>query len=156
MEHVVGEKQVEEASVLTAVGFWQSDKGQCRILRDAITFQLSYEELIGDGSSRLFGRLEETGVDSEKYSCWKASLMILDRDQEPWYGVSYGEQPDIVGHIHLRLLCEDKLQMETRIRHGEDEEWQSNTAFDPVLEDSDVADQLDDFLKRLRELRATY
>merc|ERR1712046_303526 len=130
-----GEKQSNEASVLTSVGFWASDKGFCHIFRDKITSQLSYEELIGDGSEKIFGRLDETGKGDEDCFCWEASLMIIEKDDEPWYGPSCGEQPEVIGEVHVRLISLEPPHMETKIR-TEGEPWQPAVSFNPMPADS--------------------
>ena len=68
--------------------FWESEAGQYHIFFDKITAQLTHEELIGDGSEHLHGRLvamDSSDADSGS-SRWKASLMILEEAQSPWYG----------------------------------------------------------------------
>jgi len=115
-------------------GFWASSKGECHIFDDPITNQLSYEESVGDGSERLHGKLElvESGTDGATGPCWQASLMILEEGQSPWYGPSFGEKPEVVGDIRLRLLdamAEGTPQIETRIKGKDDKEWEAPVLF---------------------------
>eukprot|EP00929_Paragymnodinium_shiwhaense_P011371 TRINITY_DN116990_c0_g1_i1.p1 TRINITY_DN116990_c0_g1~~TRINITY_DN116990_c0_g1_i1.p1 ORF type:complete len:163 (+),score=28.66 TRINITY_DN116990_c0_g1_i1:75-491(+) len=131
--------EVEDAEKLVC-GFWKSDKGECRIFADKITSQLSYEELIGDGSERLHGRLVPLSEDeSEKnaagVTCWEAELMILEEGQGPWYGPSCGPKPDVVGSIRLRLTPGSPPSMDTRIKVDGEEDWQDPTVFKPVNEE---------------------
>ncbi|CAE8587555.1 unnamed protein product [Polarella glacialis] len=134
--------QVTTASaqaVMASIGFWMSDAGQCHIFEDTITCQLTYEELLGDGSERLHGRLkavpaEEGAGDSTN---WQAELMILEEDEGPWYGPSCGEKPDVVGEIKvtLRELSKGVLQLETRVKTEDDKDWAAPVLFSPVKED---------------------
>merc|ERR1712129_17969 len=135
----VEEKQTSEASALTSTGFWKSKNGEVHIFRDKITNRLSYEELIGDGSERIFGFLDETGENAEGCACWEAELMIFEEGEQPWYGPSSGEKPEVIGTVQVRLLRGDSPQMETCIKTAGDEAWQPATVFDPVPEDSSGA-----------------
>merc|ERR1719442_94986 len=110
-------------------GFWSSDNGQCHIFLDKITHQLSYEELIGDGSERLHGRLEAEAGDNAETSTfsWQASLAILEQGQDPWYGPSCGPKPEELGKIKVTLRpASDSTEatLETRIKSDDDEDWQ--------------------------------
>jgi len=110
-------------------GFWASEGGEFRIFDDSITGQLSFEELIGDGSERLLGRLEDIGKGADGCQRWKAELLILEADEVPWYGPSSGPKPEVVGDIMvtLRLKEDGSPEVETRIRTKEDDDWQKPT-----------------------------
>merc|ERR1712232_1247964 len=114
------------------MGFWKSEKGECRIFRDKNTNQLSYEELIGDGSERLHGRMMQIAEEaSEKAGagvvCWEAELMILEEDDGPWYGPSYGPKPDVVGSIRVRFSLGSPSSLDTRIKVEGKKDWQDPT-----------------------------
>uniref|UniRef100_A0A7S1AI72 Uncharacterized protein n=1 Tax=Noctiluca scintillans TaxID=2966 RepID=A0A7S1AI72_NOCSC len=115
-------------------GFWKSANGECHIFKDKCTNQLTYEELIGDGSERLHGRLVDVSTDENGVACWQAALMVLEKNQGPWYGPSCGEKPDDVGDIVVRLLRGPPRQLETRIREEGEKEWQPPTLFELVSE----------------------
>lgn len=112
-------------------GEWISEKGRCVIREDRMTSRLAYEEPLGDGS-RLHGWLLKqdagkiaAGVDDV---VWEAALVMLDEGQMPWYGPSFGEEPEALGDIQVRLRPSGSL--ETRIRvTDEDTEWQPPVAF---------------------------
>lgn len=110
-------------------GFWASEAGEFRIFDDSITGQLSFEELIGDGSEKLLGRLEDIGKGADGCQRWKAELMILEADEAPWYGPSSGPKPEVVGDIMvtLRLKEDGSPELETRTKTEEDDEWQKPT-----------------------------
>merc|ERR1719310_1440358 len=82
-------------------GDWKSDKGECRIFVDHITHRMSYEECFGDCDDRLHGWLEPREGEKDSY---QAELMILEDGICPWYGPSYGEKPEVVGDIRVRLV----------------------------------------------------
>jgi len=121
-------------------GYWGSTKGECRIFEDHMTSQLSYEEPLPDGC-RLHGFLlpdDEAASASASASasacegmrCWQAELVILDEDQRPWYGPSFGERPEVVGDIQVTLRPGTPAILETRIRVAEeDTDWQSPVSF---------------------------
>lgn len=106
-------------------GAWVSEKGECKIFLDRMTSRLSYEESLPDGG-RLHGWLLRNGQNL----CWESRLWYLDEDQGPWYGPSFGEEPEAVGFILVRLCPGSPPTMETQIRVlGEDDDWQSPTSF---------------------------
>eukprot|EP00929_Paragymnodinium_shiwhaense_P003858 TRINITY_DN104553_c0_g1_i1.p1 TRINITY_DN104553_c0_g1~~TRINITY_DN104553_c0_g1_i1.p1 ORF type:complete len:224 (-),score=54.13 TRINITY_DN104553_c0_g1_i1:112-711(-) len=109
----------------TVLGDWASPKGTCRIFNDTKTNRLSYEEFVED-ELRLHGWLER----AEEENCWESSLWLLNEDEDPWYGPSYGPMPDILGCIQVRLIPGATDQIETRIRMAEEgEDWQEPTTF---------------------------
>jgi len=122
-----GGGSVEEA----VRGTWVSYKGECRIFEDHITSRLAYEELLQDGDGqRLHGWLVQKGSQAE--GVFQASLSILEEDEGVWYGPSFGEQPEAVGDIQVRLLRKGSgpPELETRIRvKEEDSEWQEPVTF---------------------------
>mmetsp|Transcript_38498 Transcript_38498/g.106091 ORF Transcript_38498/g.106091 Transcript_38498/m.106091 type:complete len:192 (+) Transcript_38498:79-654(+) len=112
-------------------GVWNSEKGECRIFEDHITNRLSYEEPIGDdGDCRLHGWLDACTAEGGTLT-WQARLAILEDGETPWYGPSFGEEPETVGDIQVRLLSGSTPPMlETRIHvDGEDEDWQPPVTF---------------------------
>merc|ERR1719487_202634 len=96
----LGESSPDEA----LHGTWDSGKGKCRIGKDMITARLFYEEALAEGE-RLHGWLNT--VDKEK-SLWQGSLGLLKAGRGPWYGPSFGEPPQTVGDIQVRLLPDQK------------------------------------------------
>lgn len=113
------------------VGEWISDKGECFIGEDRITSRLAFEEPLGDGS-RVHGWLVKqepgTTADDGSLACWQATLTLLDEGQGPWYGPSFGQEPEALGDIQVRLLVSGGLQ--TRIRVAdEDTDWQPPVTF---------------------------
>ena len=58
--------------------------------------------MIGDGSERLYGRLEG-GENLDGIYTWTAMLSILEKDDTPWYGPSWGEKPVSIGNIKVNL-----------------------------------------------------
>ena len=76
---------------------------------------LSFEELVDD-SGYLHGWLDRNR------DGWQARLSFYDMDEEPWYSLSCGKEPEYVGDIHLRLLSETVI--ETQIKFSDDDEWQ--------------------------------
>mmetsp|Transcript_7448 Transcript_7448/g.20111 ORF Transcript_7448/g.20111 Transcript_7448/m.20111 type:complete len:180 (-) Transcript_7448:95-634(-) len=106
----------------SVIGNWKSAKGGCRVFEDHITSRLSYEEPIGDGS-RLHGWL----VKRDDEQIWESSLSVLEEGERPWYGPSFGEEPESVGDIRVRLTGKG---VETQIRvDGEDNDWQPPVCF---------------------------
>jgi len=112
-------------------GTWVSYKGECRIFEDHITSRLAYEELLNDGDGqRLHGWLVRKGSEAE--GVLEASLSVLDEDEGVWYGPSFGEEPESVGDIQVRLLRKGlgPPELETRIRvEEEDSDWQPPVMF---------------------------
>jgi len=118
-------------------GFWAAEGGECHIFDDKITAQLTYEELIGDGSERLHGRLEAVEGTPD---LWKATLMILEKGQGPWYGPSCGEKPEEVGEIKVTLKKKPAeeggaWQLQTQIKTEDDDDWQAPVLFMPLEEE---------------------
>lgn len=106
-------------------GHWVSPKGECKIGFDSMTRRLNYEEFL-DGGGRLHGWLVQEGNDL----CWQSALWILDEDQLPWYGPSFGEEPERVGDIMVRLLPGPPVRLQTQIRvMDEDTDWQAPVTF---------------------------
>jgi len=146
-EHLVHQSEMQEGkeddeamcvSRDKACGRWVSTKGKCRIFHDKMTNQLSYEELMKD-SCRLHGFLVrkpvagelEAGADScaEVDSLWEAQLAVLESDERPWYGPSFGEEPEFVGAIQVRYRhSADQLLTQIRVA-DEDADWQPETEF---------------------------
>eukprot|EP00927_Polykrikos_kofoidii_P071120 TRINITY_DN67447_c0_g1_i1.p1 TRINITY_DN67447_c0_g1~~TRINITY_DN67447_c0_g1_i1.p1 ORF type:complete len:178 (+),score=41.75 TRINITY_DN67447_c0_g1_i1:80-535(+) len=136
-------------------GFWASDSGECHIFNDKVTNKLSYEELIGDGSERLHGWLEEVAIDGENEKdresgpcyTWQASLSLLEKGDQPWYGPSCGEQPEVVGDLQVIVRPSSDgspPQFQTRIKTDDDEDWQAAVSFKPVPEDEVAAESKDE------------
>merc|ERR1719174_2037694 len=123
---IVIEDEGDSSSTEEAIhGQWKSSGGECRIFLDSMTRRLAYEELLGDGS-RLHGWLVRKGSEL----CWQSTLWILDEDQTPWYGPSFGEEPDRVGDILVRLLPGRPVKIQTQIRVAdEDNDWQPPVTF---------------------------
>ena len=89
-----------------------------------------------DDSGYLHGWLDKNS------DGWQAMLAFYDILEEPWYSLSYGEEPEYVGdirvdpcyssycgeepeyvgEIHIRLLSETTI--ETQIKFSDDDEWQ--------------------------------
>mmetsp|Transcript_64688 Transcript_64688/g.189258 ORF Transcript_64688/g.189258 Transcript_64688/m.189258 type:complete len:234 (-) Transcript_64688:47-748(-) len=117
----------ESQDPFTAVrGEWVSAKGECCIFEDHRTSRLSYEESLDNGC-RLHGFLSKLdGFREEGVTMvWEAELAILESDEEPWYGPSFGERPEPVGDIQVRFLPGSPVTLESRIRvAGEDDDWQ--------------------------------
>lgn len=110
-------------------GKWVSGNGECAIFEDQMTGRLCYEEMIDGGDQLLHGWLIRR---SDEDTCWQATLMIQEPDQLPWYGPSFGEAPEAVGDIQVRLLPGAKRTLETRIRVAEeDTNWQPPVTFTP-------------------------
>lgn len=105
-------------------GDWCSDKGECSIFDDRITSRLAYEEKFPEGN-RLHGWLVRQTDQNDKPmdpAIWTSKLWILEEDEAPWYGPSFGEEPEYVGDIQVSLLPEGRIQ--TRIKVvDEDDEW---------------------------------
>ncbi|CAE7457327.1 UVR8, partial [Symbiodinium sp. CCMP2456] len=73
--------------------------------------------------------LSEGGDASEgSVACWIATLHLLEEDELPWYGPSFGEEPEALGQIKVELLPGRRLQTSIRIE-DEDDDWQSPTPF---------------------------
>merc|ERR1712032_1428847 len=106
----------------TLCGTWISEKGEFSIFEDHMTSRLSYEELLGDGSDRLHGWLVKQSEDEAR---WLGKLAILEDGERPWYGPSFGEEPDVIGHIQVRFMPGSPDKVETQIRvEEEDVDWQ--------------------------------
>mmetsp|Transcript_57650 Transcript_57650/g.115483 ORF Transcript_57650/g.115483 Transcript_57650/m.115483 type:complete len:234 (-) Transcript_57650:63-764(-) len=122
------EDEHQEPTV-AVIGDWVSAKGECCVFEDHRTHKLSYEEFLDNGC-RLHGFLTKLNGFREDgiAMAWEASLAILDQDEDPWYGPSFGEPPEPVGDIQVRLRSNSVL--ETRIRvAGEDDDWQPPSIF---------------------------
>uniref|UniRef100_A0A7S4RTM7 Uncharacterized protein n=1 Tax=Alexandrium monilatum TaxID=311494 RepID=A0A7S4RTM7_9DINO len=111
------------------LGNWASDAGKCRIFKDPITSRLAYEEPLAEGR-RLHGWLNP--VQGEE-PLWRGSLALLEAGRPPWYGPSFGPEPEMVGSIQVRHLPGgegEDAAMETQIRVAEeDTDWQSPVRF---------------------------
>eukprot|EP00931_Biecheleriopsis_adriatica_P043824 TRINITY_DN25042_c0_g1_i1.p1 TRINITY_DN25042_c0_g1~~TRINITY_DN25042_c0_g1_i1.p1 ORF type:complete len:210 (-),score=58.02 TRINITY_DN25042_c0_g1_i1:31-660(-) len=109
-------------------GRWKSGKGSCSIFEDSMTNRLTYEEPLDD--SRLHGWLEwrEDELQEGAIACWVAVLHLLGEDELPWYGPSFGPEPEALGEIRVELLPGRKMQTSIWIEE-EDEDWQSPTSF---------------------------
>lgn len=115
-------------------GDWVSESGECHIFEDRMTRRLSYEELFDDGG-RLHGwlvRIPEEELEAEDVrdgvAAWQATLWLLNDHQGPWYGPSFGEEPESVGDIQVRIRPGNVIALESQIRvqaeDGEYDEWQ--------------------------------
>ena len=63
-------------------------------------------------------------------SVWQGTLGFLEKERGPWYGPSFGFEPEMAGCIQAQLLPSDRVSMETRIRvNGEDDDWQPPDRF---------------------------
>lgn len=103
-------------------GMWISEKGEFSIFEDHMTSRLSYEELLGDGTDRLHGWLVKQDEDDNR---WQATLMMLEDGQGPWYGPSFGEEPEVVGNIQVHFVRGSPNKLETQIRVAEEDvDWQ--------------------------------
>merc|ERR1712083_1178814 len=123
-------------------GKWVSDKGECAIFRDNVTGHLSYEEPVGD--NRLHGLLVAQKDREASAPCWHAQLSILQENEHPRYGLSFGEKPEYVGDIQVRLLPGEGI--ETRIKFMDedgvkDSDWQPPTFWARKEEMSDKEEQ---------------
>eukprot|EP00416_Gambierdiscus_australes_P022958 CAMPEP_0171065288 /NCGR_PEP_ID=MMETSP0766_2-20121228/6754_1 /TAXON_ID=439317 /ORGANISM="Gambierdiscus australes, Strain CAWD 149" /LENGTH=205 /DNA_ID=CAMNT_0011521367 /DNA_START=18 /DNA_END=636 /DNA_ORIENTATION=- len=121
------------------LGAWASDTGKCRIFKDSITGRLTYEEPLPN-DRRLHGWLDRV---EQELSLWRGSLSLLEAGQAPWYGPSFGPQPETVGSIQVRSLPatafdstgteragDGEATMETQIRVAEeDTTWQPPVRF---------------------------
>lgn len=122
-------------------GEWVSAKGKCKIFLDSMTRRLSYEEALDDGC-RLHGWL----VKKSGELCWQSTLWILDEDQPPWYGPSFGEEPEAVGDILALLLPGPPTRLQTQIRvEGEDTDWQPPVTFAQLDQGENVLDAFGPF-----------
>lgn len=116
-------------------GLWESESGPVNINKDAITGQLSYVEFIRDGDEFLHGWLQP--VVGEGCSSWRAELMLLEKDEQPWYGPSFGEKPETVGEVMVTSRAatdgvSTQLEMQTKV--GEETEWATPVLFKPVAD----------------------
>lgn len=113
---------------------WVSETGECHIFEDRMTRRLSYEELFEDGG-RLHGwlvRIPEEELEAEDVrdgvASWQATLWLLNDSQGPWYGPSFGEEPEQIGDIRVRIRPNNINVLESQIRvkaeSGEYDEWQ--------------------------------
>ncbi|CAE7368355.1 UVR8 [Symbiodinium natans] len=110
-------------------GSWLSARGECAIFTDPRTNRLTYEEHLADDQSRLHGWLEPSEEASEgSIACWIATLHLLEEDELPWYGPSFGEEPEALGQVKVELFPGRRLQTSIRIE-DEDDDWQSPTPF---------------------------
>mmetsp|Transcript_11516 Transcript_11516/g.26704 ORF Transcript_11516/g.26704 Transcript_11516/m.26704 type:complete len:191 (-) Transcript_11516:63-635(-) len=110
-------------------GSWASEKGKCTIGKDPVTARLCYMEDLQDGE-RLHGWLDMV---DEATLLWQGSLALLKSGQRPWYGPSFGEAPEIVGDIRVKLLPGAEgsgPKMESQIRMAEEgATWEEPTTF---------------------------
>eukprot|EP00933_Yihiella_yeosuensis_P008928 TRINITY_DN114655_c0_g1_i1.p1 TRINITY_DN114655_c0_g1~~TRINITY_DN114655_c0_g1_i1.p1 ORF type:complete len:213 (+),score=44.35 TRINITY_DN114655_c0_g1_i1:131-769(+) len=111
-------------------GQWKSEKGICRVFSDHITCRLAYEEWLGESDGRLHGWLErQDGYSADDaIACWQATLHYVEEGEPPWYGPSFGEEPEALGQIRLRLFPEKRIDTAIMIEE-EDEDWQEPTSF---------------------------
>ena len=111
-------------------GFWRSSKGECAIFTDQRTNRLTYEESLSEQDARLHGWLEpdDDQAGEGALACWVAVLHLLGEDELPWYGPSFGEEPEALGQIKVELLPGSKMRTSIRIE-DEDDDWQSPTCF---------------------------
>eukprot|EP00928_Gymnodinium_smaydae_P001134 TRINITY_DN10410_c2_g1_i1.p1 TRINITY_DN10410_c2_g1~~TRINITY_DN10410_c2_g1_i1.p1 ORF type:complete len:219 (+),score=57.09 TRINITY_DN10410_c2_g1_i1:141-797(+) len=109
-------------------GWWCSDMGECLIAEDRMTSRLYYEEPMRDGD-RLHGWLLKQEVDGQVL--FEAALVHLEENEDPWYGPSFGEEPESVGDIRVRHVpISGGWGLQTQIRvEGEDEDWGEPTVF---------------------------
>ncbi|CAK9002516.1 Ultraviolet-B receptor UVR8 [Durusdinium trenchii] len=84
-------------------GSWRSAKGECAIFTDPRINRLTYEESLSDQDARLHGWLEpyEDEQGDGVIACWVAVLHLLGEDELPWYGPSFGEEPEALGQIKV-------------------------------------------------------
>mmetsp|Transcript_30810 Transcript_30810/g.70661 ORF Transcript_30810/g.70661 Transcript_30810/m.70661 type:complete len:178 (-) Transcript_30810:68-601(-) len=107
-------------------GSWASEKGKCTIGKDPVTARLCYMEDLEDGE-RLHGWLDVADADK---LLWQGSLALLKSGQRPWYGPSFGEAPEVVGDIRVRLIPGNPAKMESQIRMAEEgADWEDPTSF---------------------------
>mmetsp|Transcript_71333 Transcript_71333/g.133427 ORF Transcript_71333/g.133427 Transcript_71333/m.133427 type:complete len:177 (-) Transcript_71333:71-601(-) len=105
-------------------GSWSSEKGKCTIGKDPVTARLCYMEDLEEGE-RLHGWLDV--ADAE---LWQGSLALLKSGQRPWYGPSFGEAPEVVGDIRVKLIPGSPPKMESQIRMAEEgADWEDPTSF---------------------------
>lgn len=58
-------------------------------------------------------------------------MVILEEGKAPWYGPSFGPEPETVGSIQVRHLSGEKPGMETQIKVcNQDTEWQPPVKFE--------------------------
>merc|ERR1712194_626 len=127
---------VDEASKSAICGWGKSDGGMCHIRPDHITAKIAYTELIGDGNERLHGWLEQKGITE---TIWLASLCILEKDEEPWYGPSCGPEPDTVGEVLVTILEKEgdgPRKMQTQIKQDGDDDFGEPVVFAFLEEDA--------------------
>eukprot|EP00930_Biecheleria_cincta_P060725 TRINITY_DN46336_c0_g1_i1.p1 TRINITY_DN46336_c0_g1~~TRINITY_DN46336_c0_g1_i1.p1 ORF type:complete len:236 (-),score=59.36 TRINITY_DN46336_c0_g1_i1:91-798(-) len=136
----------DDLSVEEAVkGRWKSAKGECRIFSDSVTHRLTFEEKMPDGV-RLHGWLDDRQeeVSEGATACWVATLHVLDQDECPWYGPSFGEEPEALGEVRVELMPGRKLRTSIWIA-DEDEDWQPHVHFslrpDDEVDEAAVAAQ---------------
>eukprot|EP00435_Cladocopium_sp_Y103_P071604 s649_g37.t4 len=123
-------EEIDQDAFEAIQGLWRSSKGECAIFTDQRTNRLTYEESLSDQDARLHGWLEPEDEQAGEgvLACWVAVLHLLDEDEMPWYGPSFGEEPEALGQIKVELLPGMKMQTSIRIE-DEDEDWQSPTFF---------------------------
>lgn len=120
-------------------GDWVSESGECHIFEDRMTRRLSYEERFDDGG-RLHGWLVRIPVEEmeaadvrDGVASWQATLWLLNDHQGPWYGPSFGEEPESVGDIQVRIRPGNVIALESQIRvkaeDGEYDDWQSTVTW---------------------------
>ena len=55
---------------------------------------------------------------------WQARLVFYDIYEEPWYSPSFGEEPEYMGNIHVRLVSETAIETQIKFFFFDDTEWQ--------------------------------
>ena len=105
-------------------GTWLSSKGACRIFRDCLTNQLSYEEEMPGCGGRLHGFLERCDLRPVAVEAlrWQVEVAFLNEDEWPWYDPTSGEKPVIEGEVRITMRMGEKHTLESRIRFADDEE----------------------------------
>ncbi|CAK9023145.1 unnamed protein product [Durusdinium trenchii] len=109
---LLDEKLLRPSLDCTYEGSWRSAKGECAIFTDPRINRLTYEESLSDQDARLHGWLEpyEDEQGDGVIACWVAVLHLLGEDELPWYGPSFGEEPEALGQIKVELLPGQKMQ----------------------------------------------
>lgn len=106
-------------------GTWKSDKGECVIGKDPVTARLSYTEPLPEGQ-RIHGWLDIVPGEAR---LWQGRLALLEANQGPWYGPSFGPAPEILGDIRVHLTTGKPSAIETQIRDDEKADWSERTLF---------------------------